>query len=909
MRGKNLLAILAIAAAWTPAFAMPADSVEPARYDLKIERQSLSSALQEFAKQSGVQIIFFSKVTDGFEAPSLSGKYTAAAALTKLLNDSQLTFKELNPKTIEVQPKAAVNNLENSHTASPLASNSSGDGSNEVQQGKGIRLAQAGEPQSAPENQSVTDSSENQTTEASALKQKTQTVEQVVVTGTRIRGASPASPVIVIDRAAIDQSGFATTGDLIRSLPESFGGGQNPGVNGTGQANAAYNYGSASTANLRGIGSDATLTLVNGHRLAFNGISNSVDLSAIPLAAVSRVEILTDGASALYGSDAVAGVVNVILRPDYDGAETTVRYGDSSGGGGEERQFSQVLGASGEPGGFVLNYEHYERSTLLANQRDFSSSAPNPTSVIPEDVRDTALFSGHLNVTPSIALFADALYTHREPKTQFRFSPTTYTTTTEINQYGLAGGIRFQLPNNWNGSATGSAARDADNYNQLAGSKPTSYSFQNKTVSGDVEFSGPLIAIWSGPLAVAISAGYRREETDVNFAGMTAASRDIKYEAIELNIPVVASDPSRPMLHQLELSVAARHEKYSDFQDANNPKLGLTYVPFDDITLKGTWGRSFHAPGLWEEYGPRATFAENASSFGINSPGMIGLYGAGANPNLRPETTRDWTTSFDYRPSWLTGAKVTATVYGIDYRNRIVVPLSTTVGILGNPIYAPFIVVDPSAGLISTVTNPPYDFSNFTSSRVSPSNVFAYYQAYYQNVARQKVSGVDLLFDYHLNSAIGLWNPSFNVTHIEINQYATPDAPRNDISGTIFNVPRYRARGGLAWVEGRWSASGFVNYTSSEIDNSGTFVAASKVRNGSVGSWTTVDVQLTYEVLASTPLLNHLRAAISAQNLFDSAPPFVPKASTVGQYAGLGYDPANASPLGRFLSLTVTKKF
>ncbi|NJC00036.1 outer membrane receptor for ferrienterochelin and colicin [Sphingomonas trueperi] len=82
--------------------------------------------------------------------------------------------------------------------------------------------------------------------------------------------------------------------------------------------------------NLRGLGSDATLTLINGHRLPYDAVNQGVDISIIPLAALERIEVITDGASALYGSDAVGGVANLILRRDYDGLLTSARVGAST---------------------------------------------------------------------------------------------------------------------------------------------------------------------------------------------------------------------------------------------------------------------------------------------------------------------------------------------------------------------------------------------------------------------------------------------------------------------------------------------------------------------------------------------------------------------------------------------------
>src|SRR5690606_19798485 len=140
------------------------------------------------------------------------------------------------------------------------------------------------------------------------------TLGAVVVTGTRIRGGESASPVITIGIEDIREAGFTDLGQVIRSIPQNFSGGENPGVAAgaeTGPAGIANrNVTGGSSLNLRGLGADATLTLLNGRRLAYGGYTQTVDIAAIPVEAVDRIEIVADGASAIYGSDAVAGVAN-----------------------------------------------------------------------------------------------------------------------------------------------------------------------------------------------------------------------------------------------------------------------------------------------------------------------------------------------------------------------------------------------------------------------------------------------------------------------------------------------------------------------------------------------------------------------------------------------------------------------
>ena len=196
----------------------------------------------------------------------------------------------------------------------------------------------------------------------------------IVVTGTRIRGAAPVgSNLITIDRQAIDRSGYATTQQLLSSLPQNFGGGANEGTVGFSvRNNTSTNYGFGSGVNLRGLGSTSTLVLIDGSRPALGGGSGTfVDLTLIPSSAIERVEILADGASALYGSDAVAGVVNVRLRSNFQGAETRARYGFADGL--EEQQASQLFGLPWSSGRLTAGYEYYRRGRLAAEERAYAT--------------------------------------------------------------------------------------------------------------------------------------------------------------------------------------------------------------------------------------------------------------------------------------------------------------------------------------------------------------------------------------------------------------------------------------------------------------------------------------------------------------------------------------------------------
>ncbi|WP_148667811.1 TonB-dependent receptor plug domain-containing protein, partial [Mizugakiibacter sediminis] len=179
----------------------------------------------------------------------------------------------------------------------------------------------------------------------------------IVVTGSRIRRVDleTANPVFAIDRAQIQQSGKVTLGDLVQEAPSISGAAQNPQVNNGGGDGA-------STVSLRGLGAQRTLVLINGHRVIASPSAGGVDINQIPANLVERIEVLKDGASAVYGSDAIGGVVNIILRSNYQGAEFSADYGISDRNDGERRGFSATFGQTGDKGSVIagINYNKFD---------------------------------------------------------------------------------------------------------------------------------------------------------------------------------------------------------------------------------------------------------------------------------------------------------------------------------------------------------------------------------------------------------------------------------------------------------------------------------------------------------------------------------------------------------------------
>jgi len=204
-----------------------------------------------------------------------------------------------------------------------------------------------------------------------------ETLEEVVVTGTRIQrsGFETSTPVNVVGQAAIEDSGFSNVYDVLKSVP-SIGvglGGSNssPEAVSNAQAGAAF-------VNLRGLGTDRSLVLVDGRRrVSGSSDSSAVDVSMIPAGMIERVEIITGGASAVYGADAVSGVVNLIVKDDIDGLEMSVGTGASTEGGGGERVSFDLAGgadfAEGR-GSMVFGLSYSKEEELTSQQRDFSKT-------------------------------------------------------------------------------------------------------------------------------------------------------------------------------------------------------------------------------------------------------------------------------------------------------------------------------------------------------------------------------------------------------------------------------------------------------------------------------------------------------------------------------------------------------
>lgn len=322
-----------------------------------IERQSLAGALNQVAAQSGYQIVIDGDLVRSRSASGLHGSYTTTQALDALLRGTDLTYV-IRERTIVIHRARTVRQTAalTQQTSRGIAGTESGGAADRPV------TADAG---------SVAGSSE----------------EPIVVTGSRIArsGYDTPQPVAAITAGAIERTGVSNLGDVLTRSPVV-------GV-GLGQANSYYNGDAgASFINLRGLGTNRTLVLVNGRRrVSGTELSSAVDLTTIPANMVEKVEVITGGAAAVYGADAVTGVVNVTLKSKVQGLQLSGRSGISSRGDAGSYSLGALIGSEFADGkGSVVLAASYNKENLLrANQRSFGRNQVelfgNPANTGPND--------------------------------------------------------------------------------------------------------------------------------------------------------------------------------------------------------------------------------------------------------------------------------------------------------------------------------------------------------------------------------------------------------------------------------------------------------------------------------------------------------------------------------------------
>ena len=309
-------------------FCTPSHAIVTDNYDLNLAAGSLHKAFVTLGQQTQSSIIFPSSLPDDNSAVAIVGNFTIVEALEKLIKQHDLEFRIVEPLTVVILPRCR-----------------SGRECTEIKQ------------------------------QLASSNQQYPMIEELIVRGKQITGSrfkqidgNSFIPVDVITPTEIRLTGAQTLSQLMRYLPEVSGNSASTSVSNGGNGNASVT--------LRGLPATNTLVLINGMRTTSNAIDGkSVDLNSIPLAAVDRIEMLKDSGSSIYGSDAIAGVVNIILRNSMDGVLLNTYYGAADAGDNETQRYDIIAGGKVGEVDLLATASHYSQAGLMSRDRSISRSA------------------------------------------------------------------------------------------------------------------------------------------------------------------------------------------------------------------------------------------------------------------------------------------------------------------------------------------------------------------------------------------------------------------------------------------------------------------------------------------------------------------------------------------------------
>jgi iron complex outermembrane recepter protein len=885
---QGAVAVL-ICCAWLWAVTAVAD--EP-KHSINLPPADLVSSLDLLGRQSGIEFIYDANQLRGIRAPAVNGFLTSREVLAQLLQGTNLGMVE--------QPGGAF------LIAILLVGNSPNSSSQRRAEGGSSEMVDA--PTSA--RRSAT---------------KDTRLDEIVVTGTNIRGETPVgAALIVYSRADIEQSGSATLEQFARQMPENFAGLDtisnvaNLGILPQGSSSNIFN---GAAFDLNGLGVGSTLTLLNGHRIAPAGFDGSfVDISQIPLSAIDRLEVLDDGASAIYGSDAVAGVVNIVTRKDFMGAETGLRYGTSTEGGAGEYTASQLLGHSWGSGNVLLDYEYDGQEGLDTSQRQRILEQFGSYSLIPQNRRNSAFVALRQDVGNDTTLSANMLYGDRdfEYRSVDGESGALQSSIGHATESASIVNLSQRLIADWTADLTGNysetrqSSRTATNVLASVGGGSlltNDFLANSKIAEADASASGSMVTLPAGAAKISLGGSYRTETFgSLESGGATAASaalqRDVASGYGELLIPVFGDAFVLPGVRRLELSIAYRYDHYQQFGSTSNPKFGWAWEPSGGLKFRGTFGTSYQAPFL-SELGSSIT----SSSLLVperNSPSGEAdvLEISGGNPALVSERSRSITVGLDAKPANIPGLSVTATFFHVEISNPIQSQNIQSPAILSQPLLEPFLSDNPSVAVVQSYFNSAgFEGDN---AGLGPSGVVAIFDNRVANIYSTIESGIHFSAQYVAPTRYGQFTYSTSGTYL-LSERIKPAvySPWFDVDNTIGEPTRWKLRSNIGWV-----ANGFASRISINYINAYENTLFSPYQT--IDSWTTVDFLTSYDTGSSGFFLPHnLKISMGVQNVTAQRPPSVqiPAGDLLPGRQAIPFDASNASPVGRAVLLQFTKRW
>jgi iron complex outermembrane receptor protein len=891
------LALLLPLAASAAATGTTARADTMSRFDIPAE--DLDKALRDFAIQANYNLSYDPTSVKHLKAPAIKGEFTVPDALSLILRGTHLRAVNINENTIQV-----------------LDSTLSTTDSNAARPAAVMRLAyatpDAQAPTSGPASQNI---AAPPTPNSASDDNKTPGLEEIVVTGTNISGVENKTvPLLTFDRDAIDRSGFATISDFITSLPQNVKSSSNsPDGVLAGTGFGLGNLEDSTAANLRGLGANSTLTLLNGHRVAPSAYGSGVDLSMIPLEAVERIDVLTDGSSAVYGSDAVGGVINIILREDFNGQETSARLDTLTQGGGELKQFGQTVGRTWNTGGALAVFQFDDANEIRADQRSFTKNLPQPTDIFPSSKRYSGVLTAHQTIVSALEVFGDALLDHNSGVRTYTLgtAPSTevQVITNHTNSSSANLGARWQPFGDWHLEGSGLYSQVDTQDTEI--STPNMRGYVNgapylrnlETIKeGDLKLDGTLWSAGGSSVKAAVGGSYRQEAFSslIDFTSSDrTTSRHIHAFFAELYAPLISSSNAVPLVQKLEISAAVRDDTYSDFGTKTNPRFGVYWSPIDQIGLRAAYSKSFRAPNPTEFINTvsdtfvflESGFAQPGDPKGKTSALFYG------NQVLRPESSKNITAGLDFQPTSLPTTRFSLNYYRIIYSDRIISsPVSANVFV--NPqIYGPLIRQFPNDAAVEAFVaslEPPQTLVDLSSGRTGLSGIRFAFPYGDINATKERTEGLDL----GAHSLLNLSDKDrlvfdFNTTYIkEIANTFCDTCVSADTADTYAQPLKLRLRAGAGWFNEVFAVNGAVNFANAYSDTNLN-------PPGRIASFTTADFNATWHNRASGT-----RLSFNIINAFNANPPLTSPA-----FNKVAYDPTNADARGRVLSLQVRQSW
>jgi iron complex outermembrane recepter protein len=664
----------------------------------EIPAQPLPSALIRFSQQANLQIVTSGRKIVNASSPGVVGRVSVAEALQSLLKDTGFTYQTIGDLTISVVSASDEEDVRANH----IALVGTGIGPFPGVNGAGRR----------------------------ANFVATTAPSEVVVTGTRVSDrtiAESLSPIDVVLESTLRASGTPEVNQQLSRLLPSFNFPRPSITDGTDHIRPAQ---------LRGLSPDQTLVLINGkrrHTTALVNVNGSigrgsapVDMNALPMSAVQRIEVLRDGASAQYGSDAIAGVINLILKEETSGGSVDVRYGEYGEGDGALTQGAAWLGLPLATEGFLtLSAEYRNRDATNRARPDprqmfapLPDGQPDPREATFDRnvfeygepaMDDRILFAnGGVPLPNDAELYFFGNYSNRKGESpgyfrrpgESRNVPAIYPDgflpfiTSEVDDTGVVVGTRG-ITGEWQWDASLNYGANSFRFGvenslntMLGATSPTSFydgTLENSQAVANVDVVRSIENDWTaGSLNLALGAEYRNETYEIH-AGERSSYFGTGSQVFPGFRPEDEGDASRHSVaayaevdtrftDKFSGSAAARFEDYSDFGSATSAKLSGRYAVLRSLALRSTVSTGFRAPSLAQQnYSTTATVfpangdpASDIHTFRVSDPVAIAL---GAEP-LRKERSHNYSVGIVSQP--MPDLYFTLDLYRIHIDDRIV---------------------------------------------------------------------------------------------------------------------------------------------------------------------------------------------------------------------------------------------